>query len=283
MYTTSIEAEFQSSAKVLHSAVSKNKTGRTSLGNLDIDDYSETELTRAVLEHAMHGQTTRQIATVNAQFYVLAEKLLSFRTCLNRAEYLCADGMPIVWACKTFGKRAVPRIAGVDLIADLSRAGAKRGMRVFLLGGHPGTAEATADFLRETYPGLKIAGVRCPSQGFEKDPVALSETLEEIKAAKPEVIFVALGAPKQEFFIDQHIRPLKIPIAIGIGGSLEILSGRLRRAPKWMQEKGLEWCYRLLHEPRRLWKRYLIGNVEFIWCVFKWRCRQVRSPSNATA
>ena len=283
MVATSIETEFQSSVKVIRSVVSEDKTRRTSLGNLDIDGYSETELTTAVLEHAMHGQTTRQIATVNAQFYVLAEKLLSFRTCLNHAEYLCADGMPIVWACKIFGKREVPRIAGVDLIADLSCAGATRGMRVFLLGGHPGTAKATADFLLNKYPGLKIAGVLCPPQGFEKDPVALSETLEVIKAANPEVIFVALGAPKQELFIDQYIRPLRIPIAIGIGGSFEILSGGLRRAPKWMQEKGLEWCYRFLHEPRRLWKRYLIGNAEFLWCIFKWQCRQIRRSSNATA
>jgi len=250
---------------------------RASLGNLEIDLFTEQEFTSEVLEHAMHGRTTRQIATVNAQFYVLAEKMLSFRNCLKRAEYLCADGMSIVWACKTFGGIEVPRIAGVDLITDLCSEGAPRKMRIFLLGGRPGTAAATAKLLTEKYPGLEVAGVLCPPWGFEQNPAQLDETLEAIEAAKPNVLFVALGAPRQELFIDRYIRPLQVPIAIGIGGSFEILSGEAPRAPEWMRSKGLEWFYRFVHEPGRLWKRYLIGNAEFLWCVAKWRYRLRRA------
>jgi N-acetylglucosaminyldiphosphoundecaprenol N-acetyl-beta-D-mannosaminyltransferase len=114
------------------------KPERTSLGNLEIDTLTQQNFTKEVLDHALHGQVSRQIATVNAQFYVLAEKLPSFRACLRGVEYLCADGMPIVWACRTFGKKSVPRIAGVDLIADRSvRAPECRGsfIRMYLAMG----------------------------------------------------------------------------------------------------------------------------------------------------
>jgi N-acetylglucosaminyldiphosphoundecaprenol N-acetyl-beta-D-mannosaminyltransferase len=248
---------------------------RITLGNLAIDTYTEAAFTEELVEHAMAGRTTRQIGTVNAQFYVLAEKSRAFRECLRRAEYLCADGMPIVWLCKAFGSREVPRIAGVDLIGDLCRAGAPRGMRIFLLGGRPGTAAATAKLLEEKYPGIEIAGVCCPPWGFEQKPDVLDEVLETIQAAKPNVLFMALGAPRQEFFIDRYVRPLGVPIAVGIGGSFEILSGQAPRAPEWMRSKGLEWFYRFVHEPGRLWQRYLIGNAEFLWCVMKWRMRKL--------
>jgi len=254
---------------------------RMSLGNLEIDTHSELEFRREVLDHAMNGRSTRQIATVNAQFYVLAEKSHAFRGCLQRAEYLCADGMPIVWICRTFGGKEVPRIAGVDLIGDLCHSGASQGMKVFLLGGRQGTAEATADVLTKKYPGIAIAGVLCPPWGFEHNAALLDEVLEAIQAAKPNVLFLALGAPRQELFIDRYVRPLRVPVAVGIGGSFEILSGQALRAPEWMRSKGLEWFYRFVHEPGRLWKRYLIGNAEFLWCVFKWRLRRFRAASIA--
>jgi N-acetylglucosaminyldiphosphoundecaprenol N-acetyl-beta-D-mannosaminyltransferase len=259
------------------------RPSRMSLGNIDIDTYSEPAFTREILDHVKHGTSTRQIVTVNAQFYVLAEKSSAFRNCLHRAEYLCADGMPIVWICKTFGGKVVPRIAGVDLIGDLCREGAPHGLRVFLLGGRPGTAASTATLLERKYPGISISGVVCPKWGFEQDPSTLEELLDLIDRAKPDILFLALGAPRQELFIDRHIRPLGVPIAVGIGGSFEILSGQAPRAPEWMRSKGLEWFYRFVHEPGRLWKRYLIGNAEFVWCVFKWRFRSLRHAPKPAA
>jgi len=259
------------------------RPSRMSLGNIEIDTYSEPAFTQEILDHVKHGKNTRQIVTVNAQFYVLAEKSSAFRNCLHRAEYLCADGMPIVWICKTFGGKDVPRIAGVDLIGDLCREGASQGLRVFLLGGRQGTAAATATLLEKKYPGIQIAGVVCPPWGFEQNPSALDDVLDAIQSAKPDIVFLALGAPRQELFIDRYIRPLGVPIAIGIGGSFEILSGQAPRAPEWMRSKGLEWFYRFAHEPGRLWKRYLIGNAEFVWCVCKWRLRSLRqTPKLAT-
>jgi len=250
---------------------------RIHIGNLGIDTYSETALADHVLDHAFNGRRTRQIITANAQFYVLAEKNLRFRECLEAAEYSCADGMPIVWACERFARTKVPRITGVDFISMLCERGARDGLRVYLLGGRPGTAQATADMLKERFPGVVIAGVDCPEWGFEASEDTLKPVLQRIAAAKPHILLAGLGAPKQEFFIHEHIRPIKIPIAIGIGGSFEILSGSLQRAPQWVQSHGLEWAFRLLQEPRRLLKRYLTGNAEFLWDIAKWRMRVMRN------
>ncbi len=252
---------------------------RIHIGNLGIDTYTETALADHVLDHAFNGNHTRQIITANAQFYVLAEKNKRFRECIEAAEYSCADGMPIVWACDRFAGTKVPRITGVDFIGQLCQRGARDGLRVYLLGGRPGTAQATADMLQKKFPGVQIAGVDCPDWGFETSQATLAPVLDRIRAAKPHILLAGLGAPKQEFLIHDHIRPIKVPIAIGIGGSFEILSGSLQRAPQWFQTHGLEWAYRLAQEPRRLLTRYVAGNAEFLWDIAKWRIRVLRSTS----
>jgi N-acetylglucosaminyldiphosphoundecaprenol N-acetyl-beta-D-mannosaminyltransferase len=253
--------------------VSRAAKPRLSLGAVAIDTHSPAALIDDAIGHALQGKGTRQVATVNAQFYVLAQKHERFRECLDRADYLCADGMPIVWACNRFGKTQVDRIAGVDLIERLCKRGAADGLRVYLLGGTPGAAEATARLLSQRYPGVAIAGVNCPEIGFERREESLRPVIDKIARARPQILFVGLGAPKQELLIHDHIKPLRVPLAVGVGGSFEILSGVLERAPLWMQASGLEWAFRLWQEPKRLWKRYLIGNVEFLWMIAKWRMR----------
>lgn len=244
---------------------------RLNIGSLEIDQYSQAALIDEILHHALYGTETRQVVTANAQFYVMAQKSRRFRECLREAHYICADGMPIVWACKHLYDNRVPRIAGVSLIEKLCQYGARHRLRVFLLGGKPGAADLTAQMLKRRYSGIQIAGVHCPPFGFERSEETLRPVLNHIAGAKPHLLFVGLGAPKQEFLIRDHIRRIRVPLAIGIGGSFEILSGQLQRAPMWMRSSGLEWAYRLFQEPGRLWKRYLIGNIEFIWHVLKWR------------
>jgi N-acetylglucosaminyldiphosphoundecaprenol N-acetyl-beta-D-mannosaminyltransferase len=246
---------------------------RVDIGVLSIDSYTQTALVEETLEHALHGGSPRQIVTVNAQFYVLAHKYTRFRDCLKKADYICADGMPIVWVCNTFGRGEVPRIAGVDLIQRLCELGAPHGLRVFFLGGRAEAANTTARLLSQRYPGLKVAGVNCPEFGFERQSESLQPVLDHIVESKPQILFVGLGAPKQELFIHDHIRRLNVPLAVGIGGSFEILAGIIDRAPVWMQSCGFEWAFRLWQEPKRLWKRYLVGNLEFVWIVAKWRLR----------
>jgi len=260
-----------SEAKSQLGRASRRVPPRVNIGGVAIDTYSQAALIDEAIDHALHSNSTRQVVTVNAQFYVLAQKHRRFRECLRKADYICADGMPIVWACNTLSGEHVPRIAGVDLIEKLCERGAVNGLRVFFLGGRPEAANATARLLSQRYPGLEIAGVNCPAFGFEKQTGSLQAVLDQITLARPHILFVGLGAPKQELFIQDHIRLLNVPLAVGIGGSFEILSGILGRAPVWMQSCGLEWAFRLWQEPRRLAKRYLIGNIEFLWMVIRWR------------
>lgn len=253
---------------------------RLDIGSIAVDQHSETALVDELLHHAIFGHATRQLVTANAQFYVFAQKSRRFRECLRGADYICADGMPIVWACNSLYGGGVRRIAGVNLIQRLCQRGAAHRLRIFLLGGRPGAADTTAGILKRRYPGIQIAGVSCPTYGFERREDSLQEVLDQIAVAKPQVLFVGLGAPKQEFLIHHHIRLLRVPLAVGVGGSFEILSGKLKRAPGWMQSSGLEWVYRLSQEPARLWQRYLIGNSQFLWHIVKAKLTSVPGKEN---
>jgi N-acetylglucosaminyldiphosphoundecaprenol N-acetyl-beta-D-mannosaminyltransferase len=160
-------------------------------------------------------------------------------------------------------------VTGVDLFKALCGRAAKSGLRVYLLGGQPGSAELAARKLQAAYPNLIVAGTYCPAWGFEKDSEQLDAIARVIREAKPHILFVGLGAPKQENWIYEHGLKLGVPVCMGIGGSFEMVGGITRRAPRWMQQLGLEWLFRLVVEPRRLWKRYLIGNAQFMAMVFK--------------
>ena len=241
---------------------------RVSVGLIGVDTYPPRELTERLIYNSLTAESTRHVVTANAQFYVMAERLRRFRECLDRAEYVCADGFSIQLACKWLSKTAIARCPGVDLVRDLCKEGASHGLRVYLLGGAPGSAASSARILSESYPGLNIVGTDCPPIHFEKHPEILNEVLSRLAKARPQVLFVGLGAPKQEYFIDEHIRPLRISVAIGVGGTFEMISGRVPRAPGWIRHIGMEWCYRLSREPKRLWRRYLIGNLEFLLIIF---------------
>jgi N-acetylglucosaminyldiphosphoundecaprenol N-acetyl-beta-D-mannosaminyltransferase len=240
---------------------------RIPVGLIEVDTYPPDELTDRLVYNSLTSEFTRHVVTANAQFYVMAERLTRFRKCLDRAEYICADGFSIQLACRWLAKTPIVRCPGVDLVRDLCREGANHGLRVYLLGGTPGSAAISARILSERYPGLNVVGTDCPPLDFEKHPETLNAVLARLANARPQVVFVGLGAPKQEYFIDQHIRPLRISVAVGVGGTFEMISGRIPRAPGWIRHIGMEWCYRLLREPRRLWRRYLIGNLEFMFIL----------------
>ena len=247
---------------------------RVGIGPLRIDPLSVNELTRRLIGHTFAPGKTNHVVTANAQFYVLAEEREDFRRCVGEAEYVCADGISVSLACKWLGRKAVARIAGVDLISYLCAESVSLGLPIYFLGGNPGSAAESASILMKRYPGFHVAGVGCPPHGFIQNPDILEKVLESIKAAKPSIIFVALGAPRQEFFIQEYIRPLGIPVAVGVGGSFEIICGAMHRAPRWMQKSGLEWLFRWSQEPVRLANRYLIGNALFSFYLVRNLVRQ---------
>ena len=275
-------AKESTGAPSLHSSLSRDlsveTTGvlreRVGIGPLRIDAFSAAELTRRLIAHTFAPGRTNHVITANAQFYVLAEENEDFRRCVSEAEYVCADGVSVAVACKWLGKTPVARIAGVDLISSLCAEASTIGLSVYFLGGKPESAAKSASILMKRFPGFRLAGVGCPPHGFIQNPEILKEVLESIRVAQPSIIFVALGAPRQEFFIQEHIRALKVPVAVGVGGSFEMICGALQRAPEWMQRTGLEWLFRWSQEPVRLANRYLVGNTLFSYYLIRNMLRQ---------
>jgi N-acetylglucosaminyldiphosphoundecaprenol N-acetyl-beta-D-mannosaminyltransferase len=201
-----------------------------------------------------------QITTVNLDFLSIAERDPHFRDTINRADLAVADGMPLVWASRLTDSPLPQRIAGVDLVDACCEIAAERGAGVFLLGAGPGVAEIAAQRLKDLYPGLLIAGTYSPPFG-ELSPLDNERMVEMIRTVRPEFLFVAFGAPRQDLWIRAHLEQLGVPVTMGVGCVLDLLAGNVNRAPMWMQRSGLEWVFRLSQEPRRLWRRYLVNDI----------------------
>ena len=221
------------------------------------------------------------VVTPNAQHVVLLERSQHFREIYSHASLVVPDGFSLLLAARLWGKRFKERVTGVDLFQALCGPAAEMGLRVYFLGGQPGSADLAARKLQTSNPGLIVAGTSCPAWGFEHHPEQLDAIAKAVREAKPHILFVGLGAPKGENWIFEHGLKLGVPVCMGIGGSFEMVSGMTPRAPGWMQRLGLEWLFRLAVEPRRMWKRYLIGNVQFMALVFKYMMHPGLHEGNA--
>lgn len=219
---------------------------------------------------------SHQVATVNADFVVNALHDPDLRYILQAADMATADGTPLVWGARLLGVQLEGRVTGVDMVLALAQRAAQKEYSIYLLGGAPGIAARAASMLQRRYPRLRIAGVAAPPHG----PIHAvdQEVLDDIKAARPDVLLVAFGNPKQEKFIHMHAHDLAVPVCIGVGGTFDMIAGVTRRAPKWMQSAGLEWMFRLIQEPRRLWKRYVrdMGYFSIFFLKQWWRMRERR-------
>jgi N-acetylglucosaminyldiphosphoundecaprenol N-acetyl-beta-D-mannosaminyltransferase len=193
----------------------------------------------------------------------------------QHADLYVADGMPLLWASCILGTPLPERITGSNLVWNLSEAAALRARSIFLLGGNGNAAAHSAEILQKHYPRLKIAGVYAPPRGFEERASEMHELLAKVQRAKPDIVYVALGSPKEDNLI-QDLKYL-VPSAwyIGVGISLSWVAGQLPRAPLWMQNAGLEWLHRLYCEPRRLARRYLVDDLPFAAKLF-WHAAQTR-------
>ncbi len=209
------------------------------------------------------GREPGYVVTPNVNHVCLCHRDSEFREAYMQSFLSLPDGVPIIWASRLFGIPLVEKLSGSDMVPKLSRFAAERGFSVFFLGGMPGTAERTAEILRQKNPALRVAGCYCPPFGFEQNPVEMDKAIEAIRTSNADICFVALGSPKQERFMRDTYQRTGVPVSIGIGGSFDFISGRVRRAPAWMQQLGLEWVWRLSMEPRRLWKRYLLQDTMF--------------------
>jgi len=203
------------------------------------------------------------VVTPNLDILRRATRDAGFRRLYDETTMRLADGMPLVWASRLQRTPLPERAAGSDLIYKVAQHAAARGLSLFMLGGNPGTAEKSVSLLAARYAGLRIAGVECPPLGFEQDPASLAALIGRVELSRPDIVLVALGCPKQEQVIKQ-LRP-RLPDAwfVGVGITFSFVAGDVGRAPHWMRSSGLEWIHRLLQEPRRLARRYLVDGLPF--------------------
>ena len=189
------------------------------------------------------------------------------------ADLILTDGVLLIWISKFLKETIKEKISGSDLFPKVCELAAKQKYKVFLLGAEEGIAEKAARNLKAKYPGLEIIGTLSPKFGFEKDEIEIDNIIELINIAKPDILFVGLGAPKQEKFIFKYKDRLKVPMSLAIGASIDFEAGKVKRAPIWMQKSGFEWFYRILMEPKRMSKRYFNDAIKISSILFKYRYR----------
>lgn len=259
---------------------------RIKICNIEIDQYSFDEVVEIIVNHAVVKGEPQYVVTPNAMHIVSLQKDIEFQKIYSNSFLVVPDGVSLLWAAKFLQTPLQDRVNGTDLFEKLCAIAAEKKLKVFLLGGRPGAAQKAQEVLQARHPNLVVAGTYCPPYGFESQPQELEAINSQIKAASPDILFVGLGAPKQEKWIAANYLDLKVPVSIGIGVSFELVADMVRRAPVWMQKTGLEWLFRLIVEPQRLWKRYILGNPTFIWLVLKQKFtskKYINTNSNANS
>lgn len=193
-----------------------------------------------------------QIVTLNPEFVMEAQRNPEFRVTLEEADLALPDGVGLLWAARLLGQPLPERVTGSDSVPLIAELSARQGYRLYLLGAAPGVAERAAEVLRRNYPGVKIVGTYAGSP----DPAEEEEIIARVRAASPDFLFVAYGAPRQDVWIHRNLHRLGVPVCMGVGGTLDFIAGVAVRAPRWMRKLGLEWLHRLLRQPWR-WRRML--------------------------
>jgi N-acetylglucosaminyldiphosphoundecaprenol N-acetyl-beta-D-mannosaminyltransferase len=209
-----------------------------------------------IIEEKIESGGCHQVATANVDFLMHAIHDPELQGILCACSLVVPDGMPILWSALLMGSRLKERVCGIDLVPRLAELCARRGYSIYLLGASDKSSQRAAEILQERYPGLRIAGRYSPPVR-PLEQMNHEEILDRIEIAQPDILLVAFGNPKQEKWLSMHRDRLRVPVSIGIGGSLDMIAGKLARAPRWMQRTGLEWFFRAAQEPRRLAGRYL--------------------------
>lgn len=238
---------------------------RITLMGCSIDNLTMEETLQTVEGFILTGRPHQHVV-VNVDKLVKASRDPELRRIINDCALVNVDGMPVVWASRLLGRPLKERVAGCDLFEALMRRAGEKGWRVFLLGAREEVVSKVASTYRHKYPNLVLAGYR---NGYWKGEAEEAEVVEQIRAARPDLLFVAISSPKKEQFLGRWQAEMKVPFAMGVGGTFDVAIGHLKRAPLWMQKSGLEWFYRFLQEPRRMFRRYFIEDMAFIRLFLK--------------
>ncbi|UCD61152.1 MAG: WecB/TagA/CpsF family glycosyltransferase [Flavobacteriaceae bacterium] len=240
---------------------------RIKILNTIIDNLSMNESLRRI-EQTIQSEEQIQHVVVNAGKIVAMQEDLQLRQSVNESELINADGQAVVWASKVLGKPLKERVAGIDLMENLVQLAHQENYKIFFFGAEEGIVRKVVDTYTDKYSPDIIAGYR---NGYFKKEEEQS-IAEEISESGANILFVAISSPIKENFIYENKALLEgVNFVMGVGGSFDVVAGKVKRAPLWMQKAGLEWFYRFMQEPKRMWKRYLIGNSKFLFLVLKER------------
>jgi N-acetylglucosaminyldiphosphoundecaprenol N-acetyl-beta-D-mannosaminyltransferase len=234
---------------------------------VNIDAQTFTEATATLLRWA-EDDGKRYVCTCPVYTLMMCRERPDVHRAVSAADMVTADGMPIVWLQRRLGAPPAERVYGPDVLLALCAATANTNVSHYFWGGLPGVPEALVAGLTARFPGLKVAGMYSPpvgEVGTQPDPAVV----DRLNGAGASIIWVGLGSPKQDLWMELYRPALNAPLLIGVGAAFDMLAGIKRQAPRWMQRSGLEWLYRLLQEPGRLGKRYLVYNPRFIWLLFR--------------
>ena len=210
------------------------------------------------------------VVAVNVDVIMKIEQDEELKTITNEADMVLTDGKPLIWISKLKKAPIKEKISGSDLVPKLCELSDKKGYTIFILGGKDGIAEQAKKKLESQYKNIRIVGVYSPKFGFENDKKELTKINSMINKKKPDLLFVCLGCPKQEKWIYNHINEYDAKVSICAGATVDFLAGNMKRAPKWMSNCGLEWFYRFLQEPKRLFKRYFIDDIKILKLLRKY-------------
>jgi N-acetylglucosaminyldiphosphoundecaprenol N-acetyl-beta-D-mannosaminyltransferase len=219
----------------------------------------------AVAEQFILSGKPHYIAVVNVAKVIKMRSDKALEQSVQSAHLIGADGVPLVWASRLLGNGLPGRVNGTDLMYRLLESGKERGYRIFFFGAKEEVLQRVVDKVRAEYPGVKIAG----SHHGYFTPEEELDIVGKIRASHADILFIAFGTPKKELWVKRYLLPMGVPVVHGVGGSFDVLAGVIPRAPLWMQRHGLEWLFRLLQEPRRMWRRYLVTNTLFVMLFLK--------------
>jgi N-acetylglucosaminyldiphosphoundecaprenol N-acetyl-beta-D-mannosaminyltransferase len=248
------------------------KSTRVTVAGIAIDNMTMAEAISSIEEMIRKGEPS-YVVTPNVDCIVKLQKDSEFRHIYEEAACLLPDGMPLLWASKFLRTPLREKVSGSDLVPKIAEIAAQKGYKLFFLGGRPGAAQKAKEAMEKRFPSINVVGVYSPPFGFEHNAGENKKIERMIKETAPDILFVGLGTPKQEKWIHGHYKELGVPVCSGVGVTFEFMAGMVRRAPCWMQRSGLEWLWRLMVEPRRLWKRYLIDDMQFFQLIFSQKSR----------
>jgi N-acetylglucosaminyldiphosphoundecaprenol N-acetyl-beta-D-mannosaminyltransferase len=237
--------------------MNETKAAKVNIGGVGISNLYFSDLL-ALLSNSIEQKEKLRVCITPVNCIVWANQNAILQNIYNSADLTLCDGGPLIWASRFLGNKIRERITGLDLQPKFLEACAKNGHTLFFLGAKEGVAEILKSRAEALYPGIKILGTYCPPMAETFSDAENQKMIDLINAVKPNVLMVSLTAPKQDFWIAAHLDQLDVNIAIGLGGAFEVSAGLIQRAPVWMQKSGLEWLYRFLKEPKRLFNRYFI-------------------------